>query len=290
MNTIIFALPQNNQFANSLAEKLKVEVGLYTIHDFPDGETYIRIDSNVKNKVIILVCSLYNPNTKIIPLLFMAQTLKELGASKICLLSPYIPYMRQDKRFQPGEAIASHCFSKILSGSIDSLITVDPHLHRIKNLSDIYSIPTTTLHATKSIAKWINNNISSPLIVGPDEESAQWAAEIAKNANAPYIIVNKTRYSERDVAITIPEIKDINKTPVLVDDIISTGSTMCAVIQQLSTRKLGSPVCIGIHALFNQEDYKNLIRAGAKEVISCNTVPHFSNKIDITDLFLEVLR
>jgi len=290
MNTLIFALPDNNQLANSLAEKLHVEVGLYKIHDFPDGETYIRIDSDVKDKIIILVCSLYHPNNKIIPLLFMAQTLKELGAKKICLLSPYLPYMRQDKRFKPGEAMTSHCFANILSSSIDSLITVDPHLHRIKNISDIYSIHTTTLHATKFIAKWISSNVNSPLIVGPDEESTQWAAEIAKHANAPYIIVNKTRYSDRKVAITIPEISDTHKTPVLVDDIISTGSTMCAVIQQLLTNKLSKPVCIGIHALFSHEDYENIIWAGAEEVISCNTVPHFSNKIDITDIFLEVFR
>lgn len=290
MTNIIFSLPSNNLLANTLANLLKIEVGTYTIHDFPDGETYIKIDSDVKDKNIILVCSLNNPNTKIVPLLFIAQTLRELGAKKICLLSSYLPYMRQDIRFKPGEAITSHCFANIITRSIDSLITVDPHLHRIKNISDIYAIPTTTLHATKFIARWISNNISSPLIVGPDEESSQWAAEIAKNANAPYIIVKKTRYSDRNVSITIPEIEDTNKTPVLVDDIISTGSTMCAVIKQLLAMKLKKPICIGIHALFNQEDYQNLLNAGAKEVISCNTIPHFSNKIDITELYLDALR
>jgi ribose-phosphate pyrophosphokinase len=287
MNTIIFTLPQNNQLANSLADKLKVKIGLCEMRNFPDGETYIRIDSDVKDKTIIFVCSLDFPNNKILPNLFMMQTLKDLGAKKICFIAPYLPYMRQDKQFKSGEAVTPHIFAKIISNFIDNLITVDPHLHRITNLSDIYSIPTTIVHAAKPIAEWIKNNVESPVIIGPDEESTQWVAEIAKIINASYVIAKKTRQGDRKVAITIPEIDDINKTPILVDDIISTGTSMCAVIQKLLTQNLKKPICIGIHALFNQEAYQNLIQVGAQEIISCNTVPHPSNKIDVTDVLLE---
>lgn len=287
MNRVIFSLPQNNPLAITLVDKLKIETGLFEIRDFPDGEIYLRIDSDVKNKTIILVCSLDHPNNKMIPLLFMAQTLKELGAKKIYLVSPYLPYMRQDKQFKPGEAVSSALFAKFISGFIDSVITVDPHLHRIKNLSDIYAIQTITLHATKPIAEWIRNNVASPLIIGPDEESVQWVSDVAKNSNASYVIAKKTRYSDRKVTIKIPDINDNNKTPVLVDDIISTGVSMCAVIQQLLSKKIKNPICIGVHALFNQDVYKDLLHAGAQQVISCNTIPHPSNKIDITDILLE---
>jgi ribose-phosphate pyrophosphokinase len=287
---IIFALPQNNELASRIAEKLKIEVGLYEIRDFPDGETYIRINSDIKNKTIILVCGLDHPNNKILTLLFISKTLKELGAKKICLVSPYLPYMRQDKQFKPGEAVTAHLFSKILSGTIDSLITIAPHLHRITNLSDIYSIPTTIIHATKPVAEWIKNNVKSPIIIGPDAESTQWVVDIAKNINAPYVIANKTRYDDRKVEITIPEINDISKTPVLIDDIISTGTSMCAVIRQLLMKELKKPICIGIHALFNQEAHQNLIQAGAQEIISCNTIAHPSNKIDITNVLLEEIQ
>lgn len=290
MNKIIFSLPPNSQLANTLADKLQMEMGLAEILDFPDGETYIRIDSNVKNKTIILVYCLDHPNNKILPFLYMTKTLKELGAKKIHLISPYLPYMRQDKQFKPGEAITSILFAKLISGFVDSLVTIDPHLHRIKNLSDIYTIPTITLHAAKPVAEWILNNVTSPLIIGPDEESTQWVADIAKNVNASYVIAKKNRYGDKKVTVAIPEINDISKTPVLVDDIVSTGSSMCALIQQLLEKKFKKPICIGVHALFNQEAHENLIQAGAQEIISCNTIPHPSNKIDITNILLEGIK
>lgn len=290
MDTILFSLPQNNPLASTLADKLKTEIGLAEVRHFPDGETYVRIDSDVKNKTIILVCSLDHPNSKILPLLFMTQTLKQLGAKKVYLVSPYLPYMRQDKQFKPGEAVTSILFAKFISSFIDELVTIDPHLHRIKNISEIYSIPTKILHATKPVAEWIQRNVASPLIIGPDEESKQWVAEIAKNANAPYVIANKNRYGDRKVTIILPEINDTSKTPVLVDDIISTGTSMCVVIQQLLAKKFKKPICIGVHALFNQEAHENLMRAGAQEIISCNTITHPSNKIDITDILIEGIK
>lgn len=290
METIIFSLSKNLQLPHTLAQKLQVEIGLAEIRDFPDGETYVRIESDVKDKTILLVGSLDHPNYKILPLMFMSQTLKKMGAKKIKLISPYLSYMRQDKEFKSGEAITSILFAKFLSGFIDALITIDPHLHRIKNISDIYSIPTITLHATKLIADWIRTHIDSPLIIGPDEESAQWVADVAKNANAPYVVASKIRQGDRTVTISLPEINDIHKTPVLVDDIISTGVSMCALIQKLLDKNFKKPICIGVHALFDQEVQQNLIRAGAQQIISCNTIPHPSNKIDVTDLLLEGIK
>lgn len=290
MNKLIFSLPQNNPLALALADKLKIETGLFEIRDFPDGETYLRIDTDVKNKTIILICSLDHPNSKIIPLMFMAQKLKELGAKKILLVSPYLPYMRQDKQFKPGEAVTSVLFAKFISSFIDSVITIDPHLHRIKNLSDIYAIPTITLHATKPISDWIQKNITSPLIIGPDEESLQWVSDIAKNSNASYVIAKKVRHEDRKVSIEIPDITDDNKTPVIVDDIISTGISMSVLIKQLLSKNIKNPICISIHALFNQEAYKDLLDVGAQQVVSCNTIPHFSNKIDITDIIFEEIK
>ena len=223
--------------------------------------------------------------------MFIAQTLKELGARKICLVSPYLPYMRQDKRFKSGETITSLLFAKYLSGWIDYLITIDPHLHRIQQLSEIYSIAfIATLHSTKKIAEWISNNVDSPFIVGPDEESQQWVSEVAAAINAPYTIIKKERYGDRKVNITVPEISDINRTIVLVDDIISTGGSMLAAIKEFIARGYKNPVCIGVHALFDNATFDNLILAGAKEVITCNTILHPSNKIDITDIIVEEVR
>lgn len=287
-NCLIFSAAGNTSLVTLLANKLKVAMGLLEMRHFPDGETYLRIDTDVTNKNILLVGEIDHPNDKLLPLMFLAQTLKELGAKKIFLISPYLPYMRQDKRFKPGEAVTSRLFAHYLSGWIDGLITIDPHLHRIKNLADIFTIESiSVLHAATKMAEWIRDNIEMPLIIGPDAESQQWVAEVAKIVDAPYVIIQKTRYDDSNVSISIPEIKETNRTPVLVDDIISTGASMQAAIQELIKRQFKNPVCIGVHALFNNHTYDNLIKAGAQNVITCNTILHPSNKIDISDIIVD---
>jgi ribose-phosphate pyrophosphokinase len=290
-NFIIFSLPDNMQLTEQLANALGIKIGVVEIRNFPDGETYIRINSDVKNKSIILVCSLDHPNNKILPLMFMAETIKALGATKICLISPYLPYMRQDKCFKPGEAVTAVLFGKCLSGFVDSLMTVDPHLHRIHQLSEVYSIPAVfTLHATTKIAAWIREHVNTPFIIGPDEESEQWVDEVAKETNAPYAIIKKIRYGDRNVSISIPNINNTDHTLVLVDDIISTGVSMLAAIQQFVSIGFKKIICIGVHGLFDNAVYEDLLHAGAAEVITCNTIPHFTNKIDITDVLLEGIK
>jgi ribose-phosphate pyrophosphokinase len=287
-NFLIFSLPDNSHLTEKLANALGIRIGVVEIRNFPDGETYIRIDSDVKNKSIILVCSLNHPNNKVIPLMFMAETIKALGAATICLVSPYLPYMRQDKCFKPGEAVAAVLFGKFLSGFVDSLVTIDPHLHRIHQLSEVYSIPAIfTLPATRKISEWIRDHVSSPFIIGPDEESEQWVDQVAKAINAPYAIIKKIRYGDRDVSISIPYISDTGHTLVLVDDIISTGVSMLAAIQQFVLKGFKNIICIGVHGLFDSAVYENLLHAGAEKIITCNTIPHFTNKIDIVDVLSE---
>lgn len=285
----IFYFPEDKALATTLAEKSNIELGLAEIRYFPDGETYIRIVSEVKHKTILLFCNLDHPNNKILSLFFMAKTLKQLGAKKICLISPYLPYMRQDKSFKSGEAVSSIIFAQFISTFIDLLITIDPHLHRIHSLSEIYSIPTSTLHLTHEISEWIQKNVDFPYIIGPDEESKQWVTEIADDLNAPYAIVDKIRYGDRQVNISIPAINDTCNTPVLIDDIISTGTSMLMVIHELISRGFKHPICIGVHALFDDKTHIQLLNCGAKKVITSNSIAHFSNEIDISNMIAEAI-
>ncbi len=283
-NSIIFSFPGNKVLAHLLAKKLHIEEGGLVIRRFPDGESYVRINSKVRNKIVILFCTLNNPNKKILSLMFTAQTLKELGAKKIILISPYLPYMRQDKRFEPGEAISCQLFAKFLSNWVDYLITIDPHLHRVRHLSNIYSIPVLTLHATKEIAQWIKKNIKFPFLIGPDSESKQWVSEIAAQLQVSYIICTKNRLSDFEVKIDIPPFSIINETLVLMDDIISTGSSMLTILNKLSSQGYNNVFCLAIHPLLNKKTKNNLLASGAKTIITCNTISDSSNKINMLDL------
>ncbi|HZR45486.1 MAG TPA: ribose-phosphate pyrophosphokinase [Candidatus Manganitrophaceae bacterium] len=288
MKPLIFALPGNEDLAASLAVRIRAEVGKALVRRFPDGETYFRIETPIEGRPVILCCTLDRPDAKAMPLLFAAQTARALGAVRIGLLAPYLSYMRQDRRFQPGEGITSDYFARFLSAFIDWLVTVDPHLHRRASLSEIYSVPAEIIHAAPLISRWVRENIPSPVLIGPDRESAQWVSEIALGAGAPYLVLEKVRRGDREVEVSVPEFgRWRGCTPVLVDDIISTGRTMIEAIVHLRRAGFSKPVCIGIHPIFADRAEEELRQAGASRVATCNTIPHPSNAIDLGDLLAE---
>jgi ribose-phosphate pyrophosphokinase len=291
MNKIIFALPGNELLAETISNKLNFEKGELIIRNFPDGESYIRVITDVSGKEVILISTLHQPDCKFLSLYFLSKNLKSLGAKKITLVSPYLSYMRQDKIFNSGEAITSEYFANLLSSFADELITIDPHLHRRNSLAEIYSIPCKVLHTSELISEYIKTNIPKPLLIGPDSESKQWVSEVAKNADVPFMILQKERLGDKDVKITIPQIENYRDfTPVLVDDIISTAHTMIETVTHLKNLGMKAPVCIGVHAVFSCSAFEDLKNSGTETIITCNTIPHESNKIDITGLLIEVLK
>jgi len=288
--TILFALPGNEELTEKLNMHLNVEKGVSVIRQFPDGETYVQIQSDVKNKRVILVCTLHQPDNKFLPLYFLSKTAKDLGAESICLVAPYLAYMRQDKRFHTGEGITSKYFGKLVPSFADSLISVDPHLHRKKSLNEVYNIPNKIIHSANLISEWIKMNIKNPVLIGPDSESKQWVSKVAKDAEASFIVLEKTRLGDRKVLVSLPEVDAYkNHTPVLIDDIISTAGTMIETTVQLKKAGMKPPVCIGIHAVFAENAYQDLLNAGVADIITSNTIPHKSNRIDISKNIAEAI-
>lgn len=277
--------------SSALANKASMQLGDITQREFPDLESYLKINTDVKGADTFILSSLDNPNPKIAPLLFLADALKSEGANSVSLIAPYLAYMRHDIQFLPGEALSSHSFAKILSPFFNNIITVDPHLHRIKSLSDIYQTNTTVVHAASAIADWIQKNVPHPFIIGPDSESAQWASDIANLANVPYTVLEKIRKSDRKVEIKIDASIDFQgKTPILIDDIISTAGTMITAVSQLIKDGMPTPICIGIHAVFANDAYERLLASGVSKVVTCNTIGHPSNAIDLADALVNSLK
>jgi ribose-phosphate pyrophosphokinase len=233
---------------------------------------------------VVLLCSLDRPDDKFLPLMFAATTARDLGATSVGLVSPYLAYMRQDRQFRPGEAVTSTYFAQTLALQVDWLVTVDPHLHRRSALSEIYAVPAIALHAAPLVAEWIQEAVKQPLLVGPDAESAQWVAAVARDAGAPHLVLQKTRRGDRDVEVSVPEIERWrDHTPALVDDIVSTAPTMIATVGHLIRAEMRRPVCVAVHGIFAGGAYRELLDAGASRIVTANTVPHETNAIDLTD-------
>ena len=287
---VIFALPGNERLTHALASHLAVEVGRLTVRRFPDGETYVRIETPVTGREAILACTLDRPDDKVLPLLFLAATARELGARRVGLLAPYLAYMRQDRRFTAGEGVTSTYFAVLISHALGWLVTVDPHLHRRAALGEIYSIPHAVLSAAPRICAWIRENVTRPLLVGPDSESAQWVQAVAEDAGAPFVVLEKIRRGDRDVEVSVPDVhRWRNHTPVLVDDIISTARTMIETVGHLRRTALMAPVCIGVHGVFAGGAFDQLLAAGAARVVTSSSIPHPSNAIDLTPLLAEAV-
>ena len=134
---------------------------------------------NAEGRDVVVCQSLNQPDDKLLALLFLAATLKDMGARRVGLAAPYLAYLRQDRRFQPGEALSSRVFAEVLSEAFDWLVSVDPHLHRLLGLEQVYAIPCRVQHAAPVLSAWIRQNAPRPLLVGPDVESAQWVKEVA---------------------------------------------------------------------------------------------------------------
>jgi ribose-phosphate pyrophosphokinase len=287
---LLVIMPGNGAFGTRLASVLDAEIAELEHRRFPDGETYLRFVTAPQGRDVTILCTLDRPDNKVLALLFAAQTARELGARSVGLVCPYLAYMRQDRRFKPGEAVTSKLFATVLSAHFDWLVTVDPHLHRRSSLSQIYFVPAVVVHAAPLIAAWVGPSVERPVLIGPDAESEQWVRAVAEAAGAPHTVLTKVRRGDREVEVSVPELERWSShTPVLVDDIVSTARTMIATLTHLAAAGARPAVCIAVHGIFAGDAYGDLKRAGATRVVTCNTIPHESNAIDVTDAMAEAV-
>ncbi|MFO7326196.1 MAG: ribose-phosphate pyrophosphokinase [Pseudomonadota bacterium] len=287
---LLFALPGNEAFARRLAGELAADVEVVETRRFPDGESYVRLPVEPAGRVVDLVCTLAQPDERFLALVFAADAARELGARQVNLVAPYLAYMRQDCRFRPGESVSSVSFARLVSSTFDRLVTVDPHLHRHHALSNVYTIRADALQSAPLLAEWIGANVARPLVVGPDEESEQWAGAIAARIGAPHVVLKKVRHGDRDVEIALPEFQRWQGCqPVLVDDIASSGRTLAVAARGLVQQGFPRPVCVVVHALFGGDAFQMLSPLCGR-IVSTDAVPHPTNAIALAPLIAAALR
>lgn len=281
MSTLLIPMPGNSNLAEELQSSHSCQIITPQLHRFPDDEVRVTLLGDFAGRDVQVLCSLDRPDDKILPIVFISELARELGARRVGLIAPYLAYMRQDIRFNPGEAISSRPFARLLSQSFDWLLTVDPHLHRYKSLCEIYSIRTHVVHAAPELAKWISANVPDPVLIGPDGESAQWVSEVASDCSAPYTVMRKLRHGDRTVDVEFADEQKLSsRTPVFVDDIISSGQTMLSAIRALGQRSSVAPICLAVHGVFAGTAYDDLLLSGAR-VLSTNTICHPSNAVSL---------
>jgi ribose-phosphate pyrophosphokinase len=288
--SLLYALPGNEDFTDALCRHTGWRRGELELHGFPDGESLLRLVSPPQGAVA-LVCTLDRPDAKLFPLVLAAATARDLGASRVGLVAPYLAYMRQDARFRPGEAMSAHVLGGLLGASFDWIATTDPHLHRIRDLGEVFACRTCVAHAAPDLAEWIVRNVPLPLLIGPDGESAQWVRAVACRIGAPCAVAHKERHGDREVSVQLPSLEAWpGHTPVLLDDMASSGCTLLDALDQVR-RVLPRAEAIGVvvHGLLTGDAWERLHAAGMSRLVSTNTVPGRFAAIDVSARLAELV-
>ncbi len=262
---IVVGMSNSRELAERIAKKLNVDYDELLLKDSADGELHVKFNSDVKGKKIALVQSLYPyPNYSLFEVIYAASAARDLGAREIIHVAPYIAFFREDRRNTKGECVQQNVVADLLSRNVDAVISVEPHLHQHNLSNKLFSIPFHKLECNDVFRKYVKENFPKTKVVGFGERSWKLAKHVDKNA-ALYKKGENVRYDEN---------------VLIVDDIISSGNSMLNNIENLNSEKVNVLV---VHGLFNGDSYSKL-KKKTERIVSCNTVEHESNNIDVSGL------
>lgn len=288
--SIVLGFPSYREPAKRLARAARIDYADIDVHHFPDRESLVRLPGKLPSDVVFYT-SLDDPNRRLIEVELAAATAFGLGAKRLTLVAPYLCYMRQDTAFHPGEAISQRIIGALLARHFDTLITIDPHLHRTFELADAIPVRrAVALTAAPVIATWLSRHASEPLLIGPDVESEQWVRAIAAPDDLEYAVARKTRLGDNLVRIELPKKVFERRNVVLVDDIASTGQTLAETARQIASRGAASISVVVSHALFAGGALESLLNAGVGDVCSTDSVHHETNRLHLDEILAEALR
>jgi ribose-phosphate pyrophosphokinase len=287
---MILGFEAYKQQVEQLAGSLDMGWDLIQVHYFPDGEVKLTLPAELPEHVG-LYCTLDRPNEKLIELLLAADTAREQGVGRLTLIAPYLCYMRQDKAFHPGESISQRSIGGFLGNLFEVLITIDPHLHRIRQLEQV--IPDTeviTLSATALMAEFLQSRGITPLLLGPDAESEQWVAAIAEPMGLDYHVCSKIRTGDHNVSISLPTMDFVSRHVVLVDDVVSSGETLAVAARQCLQHGAERVDVLVTHPLFAEQAMEHILQAGVTAIWSTDSIIHKTNTLSLTRLLSEHLK
>ena len=175
---MLLCFDDEQELATRLARELGRPLGVIARHRFPDGEVRLVLPKPLPSDIIVLRGLQHQPNDRLVELLIAAPAARGWGVKYLMLVVPYLAYMRQDMEFTPGEAVSQRHVAALLSAQFDRVVTVDPHLHRIASLDEVMPPGRgVALSAAALLGRFIAGQVPGAVLVGPDEESAQWVAQ-----------------------------------------------------------------------------------------------------------------
>ncbi|HEU0021582.1 MAG TPA: ribose-phosphate pyrophosphokinase [Dehalococcoidia bacterium] len=250
MNISLFCGSANPALAQAVADKLALPLGRATLHRFPDGELHVQLEESVRGRDVYLVQPTSPPVAEhLLEVLLLADACRRAGAARLTGVIPYFGYARQDRRASGREPVGARLIADVLkAGGLQRVVAVDLHTASIEGF---FPFPLEHLSAVPLLAEavlpWVSHN---GIIVSPDLGAVKLAERYAHFLDLPMAIVHKSRISGEEVEARgiVGEVS--GRSPVVVDDMISTGGTVEAAVKAvLAAGAVPEVAVVASHAL-----------------------------------------
>jgi ribose-phosphate pyrophosphokinase len=283
---LVFGGTESAGLAWSVAKSLKAEMGKSEVKSFPDGETYVRITSNAKGRECAVIHSVRS-NDDLVELILMLDDLRDLGATQVHAVMPYLAYMRQDKRFTEGEALSAKTILKIIDEISDTITTVNCHFLNDPGEKVYNHIRFRNLNAIPLLVRYIGRKVSKPVVIAPDKGSVGYAKEAAHILDCEFNHLSKKRVSGTEVVIKTKNLDVKGRDVIILDDIISTGGTIVEAVKVIRGWHPASINVGCVHGLFLRgiDSFKGVV----DRLVATDTVDNPVGKVSAADLIAEDL-
>jgi ribose-phosphate pyrophosphokinase len=268
----IFSGSSNPMLARKMCDKLGVELGKIKLSRFKSGEIYVHYEESIRNCDVFLVQSLAHPvNELFVELLVMIDAAKRASARTINVIIPYYGYARQERKSAPREPISAKMVADVLTTvGASRVVTLDLHAAAIQGF---FNIPVDHLTALDLISEYLRTcGIERPVVVSPDAGRASMAEKLANRMDSPFSIMIKKRPSHNESVIT-HLIGDVEgRTPIIIEDLIDTGSTIINVVEGLKEKGAGEAIVCATHGLFSGSALEKLKHPYIREVVITDSI------------------
>ena len=280
----------SKDLAKRIARRLKSPYMETQTKVFPDGESKITFRRLPKKSIILVVQSTYPPvDTNLLQALTIISQARKVS-SKIYAIIPYMGYARQDKQFLSGEAVTMSIVAKMLQAAgAKKVIIVDIHS---KTALNHFKIPTESVSAIPELAKYFKKlKLKNPLVVSPDMGGSSRAKKFASLLNTDFVTLKKSRNRKTGkVRIQSSKAGVHGRDLIVVDDIISTGGSVVRATQFLKRQKCKRVFVACTHGLLVGDAERKIKKAGVSQIISTNTIPRNTSKVDVSGVIAESIQ
>ncbi len=268
----VFSGTANPPLANAICDYIGIKLGKCDIRPFPDGETFVKIEENVRGEDVFVVQPTSPPtNHHLMELFIMMDALRRASADRITAVLPFYGYARQDRKDQPRVPITAKLVANLLiAAGANRILTMDLHAQQIQGFFDI---PVDHLYAAPVMYEYLQKKkLGDLVVVSPDVGGLKMAYAYSQTMDASLAIIAKRRKSASEVEALsiIGEVR--GKNVLLIDDLTETAGTLTKGAELLKKKGAKKIMACVSHAILNDVGVERLRKSDIDELITTDTV------------------